>query len=473
MKNARMCWKSSLTTGRAVALAAVCMGVAFRPELKATTNNCAQFNGSGSYIYVASSALLKLTAPMTMEVWVKPAAGGGEWALILGKQYNPSDSNPWYSYRFFAASANSGEKGFPRRVNFTVTPASGGETGSTSTTVVPVGAWTHIAGVYDGTNLTVYINGSPEASLPMTTSLRNSDLGLYIGKAPWTGYNNYNGQMDEIRLWNVARTQNQIQGSMHHTLSGNEAGLVAYWPFDDAPGSATAADASHHNHVGTLYSGAAIVANSTAPVYQTFTCVFQTDGTEGATVNGTASSTQIVNDGAACTAVTAAAAVGYEFAGWTGSYVGMENPLTVTNVTADLNVVAHFATLRAAQGTPQWWLAKYNLTAGGLTFDQAEQGDTDNDTFKAWQEYIADTNPTNAMSRFRIVGIEAGPPVKVTYDPGSTGRVYTLQRLADLAEGRWTNVPNQGPRAGAGGVDTMVDTNAIAARFYRVLVQMP
>ena len=60
MKNARMCWKSSLTTGRAVALAAVCMGVAFRPELKATTNNCAQFNGSGSYIYVASSALLKL-----------------------------------------------------------------------------------------------------------------------------------------------------------------------------------------------------------------------------------------------------------------------------------------------------------------------------------------------------------------------------------------------------------------------------
>jgi uncharacterized repeat protein (TIGR02543 family) len=180
-----------------------------------------------------------------------------------------------------------------------------------------------------------------------------------------------------------------------------------------------------------------------------------------------------VREGAACAAVTAAAPVGYVFAGWTGSYVGMENPLTVTNVTADLNVVAHFTALLAAQGTPQWWLAKYNLTAGGLTFDQAEQGDTDNDTFKAWQEFIADTNPTNAMSRFRIVGIEPGPPVKVTFDPGSTGRVYTLQCIADLAEGRWTNVPNQGPRPGAGGVDTMVDTNAIPARFYRVEVRMP
>lgn len=455
----------------------VFMGGALLPEANGTTNNCAEFNGSGSYIYVASTAALKLTAPMTMEVWVKPVAGGGEWALIFGKQYNPSDSNPWYSYRLFAASANSGEKGFPRRVNFTVTPASGGETGSTSTTMVPVTAWTHIAGVYDGTNLTVYINGSPESSIQMTSSLRNSDLGLYIGKAPWTGYNNYKGQMDEIRLWNVARTQNEIQGSMNCSLVGNETGLVAYWPFNDAPGSLTAADASHHSHVGNLYNGAAIVANSTAPVYPTFTCFFQTDGTEGSSINGAVSSTQLVREGAASTAVTASAPTGYEFAGWTGSYVGMDNPLIITNVTADFNVTAHFKALLAAQGTPQWWLKKYNLTAGGMTFDQAEQSDTDNDTFNASQEYIADTDPTNALSRLRIVGIELGPPLRVTFDPGSTGRIYTLQWSADLAEGWWTDVPNQGPRPGTGGVDAMVDAmvdpNVIPARFYRVVVKLP
>ena len=89
-------------------------------------NNCAQFTAtSRSYLHVASSEALKLNHPMTLEVWVKPSAGGGEWALIFGKQNNPSDANPWYSYRFYANSASSSQKGFPRTVAFTVAKAGG------------------------------------------------------------------------------------------------------------------------------------------------------------------------------------------------------------------------------------------------------------------------------------------------------------------------------------------------------------
>jgi hypothetical protein len=73
------------------------------------------------------------------------------------------------------------------------------------------------------------------------------------------------------------------------------------------------------------------------------TVVFRTDSTPGATVNGAATVTQLVLDGGGCTGVLAAAPLGYHHTGWTGGYVGPENPLTVTNVTANLTITANFA----------------------------------------------------------------------------------------------------------------------------------
>ena len=237
----------------------------------AAQGNMAEFTAaSNSYISAASTAELKTFSALTMEAWIKPVSGGGEWALIMGKQYNPADSNPWYSYRFLAASANSSEKGFPRRVSFNIAPVTtGGEVGVASTTVVPVDVWTHVAGVYDGATMKIYINGVLENTVSQTGDLKASDLPLYIGKAPWTNYNNYNGQMDELRVWNVARTEYEIQENMHRSLTGTETGLVAYWQFNDAAGSPTTVDSSPYSHTGTLNNGAAIVAHSTVP----FSCV--------------------------------------------------------------------------------------------------------------------------------------------------------------------------------------------------------
>jgi len=216
-----------------------------------------------------SSTELKTFSAITVEAWINPD-GGGEWTLIVGKQYNPSDSNPWYSFRLVAASPNSSEKGFPQEVNFNIAPTtSGGEVGVTSTTVVQNNVWTHVAGVYDGALMKIYINGELENTVSQTGALKESDLPLVVGKAPWTNYNNYNGQMDEIRVWNVARTQSQIQGAMYRSLTGSETGLVAYYKFNDAAGSSTVEDASPYDHTGTLYNSAAIVADSTVPLRAT------------------------------------------------------------------------------------------------------------------------------------------------------------------------------------------------------------
>jgi|GEM_PF-775997 len=127
----------------------------------------------------------------------------------------------------------------------------------------------------------------------------------------------------------------------------------------------------------------------------------------------------------------------------------------------------------AAMGTPHWWLDMHALTAGGLSFDTAEMTDTDSDEALAWREYVADTNPTNSASVFRIFGISAFSQAAVSFT-GSVNRLYTLCGCSDLAGGGWTNVPGAGPRVGAGGADTMLDTNdPPAGLFYRLRVQLP
>ena len=61
----------------------------------------------------------------------------------------------------------------------------------------------------------------------------------------------YVGDLDEVRIWNVARSAGQIQSNFDRSLVGNEPGLVAYWRFDEGAGTA-AFDDSGHAQTGNL-----------------------------------------------------------------------------------------------------------------------------------------------------------------------------------------------------------------------------
>ena len=112
-------------------------------------------------------------------------------------------------------------------------------------------------------------------------------------------------------------------------------------------------------------------------------------------------------------------------------------------------------------GTPNWWLANYAVTE---SYDEG-------DLVPAWQEYVADTDPTNPASFFRVEAISGLPSTTVTF-PSSSRRYYTLQRRADLLAGDWTNVATQAGIQGKGGVDSLQDTTAAAQQFYRVEVKV-
>ena len=226
------------------------------------------YSGSNSYITVPDSASLDVTNAVTVEAWIKPSSGGGEWAQIVCKQLNSTDNPPYATFRLYAAS----ETGFPGTIRFAITPD--GNSSSIlldSSTVVPNDEWTHVAGVYDGAEMRIYINGELKGSTPASGLIETSDLPLYIGKSPWTDYNNYNGMMDEVRVWNVARTAEQISSDMQHVLTGSEPGLVSYWNFNEALGQTTIADASGNGNTGTLYVASLAVSDVPVTAPATYT----------------------------------------------------------------------------------------------------------------------------------------------------------------------------------------------------------
>ncbi len=112
------------------------------------------------------------------------------------------------------------------------------------------------------------------------------------------------------------------------------------------------------------------------------------------------------------------------------------------------------------------------IDMGAYEYD-ATTYDSDADTVVDWNEYIADTNPTNPASYFHITAISNLPPVTLYFD-SSSYRLYTMAGCSNLLDGVWTDVPGAGPRAGIGEKDSIADTNEPPyGPFYRIHVEIP
>ena len=119
-----------------------------------------------------------------------------------------------------------------------------------SSTNLSLNQWSHIAATYDQANIKIYVNGALTCTFASTNALPAGNERWLLGKA--FDYNNFfPGKMDEVRIWNVARTQSQIQNSMYSTISPSTSGLVGYYKLDEDSGS-SAADATGHGYTGTV-----------------------------------------------------------------------------------------------------------------------------------------------------------------------------------------------------------------------------
>ena len=121
----------------------------------------------------------------------------------------------------------------------------------------------------------------------------------------------------------------------------------------------------------------------------------------------------------------------------------------------------------AAHGTPVWWLIRHGLppNSAGENYDEG-------DGIPAWQEYVADTDPVDPESVFRITGAGLPPSGSLEFD-SSTSRWYRVLVCSNLPDGVWSDVPGLAARPGAGGPDAFPVSNPVPYLTYRLAVAPP
>jgi hypothetical protein len=103
-----------------------------------------------------------------------------------------------------------------------------------------------------------YVNGALKITSHGTggvTMLATVASPLTVGCNPFSCFN---GLFDELRVWKTARSDAEIMANYDKSLAGDEAGLVGYWKFDEAPGATMSVDsvtaAGHTAHPAVLMS---------------------------------------------------------------------------------------------------------------------------------------------------------------------------------------------------------------------------
>jgi len=212
------------------------------------SGNALHFDGLNDYVDMGNAATFNVGNAVTYEAWINPDTTFS--GFIIAK---------WVAF------AEDIQLGFSYdKIFFYLHDVFGGIQ-LYSSPFVPLHQYTHIAATYDASAgiAKIYINGVFDASKSVGSSVSNSTGNLYFGFNPVRGdfIAPFKGIIDEVRIWNIARTESEIQSTMNQSLNGNETGLIGYWKFDEGTGTITS-DATSNQNNGTI-SGATWVLGPT------------------------------------------------------------------------------------------------------------------------------------------------------------------------------------------------------------------
>jgi hypothetical protein len=206
-------------------------------------------NGSSNYLSAPDTASISFTGDFTAEMWVKFDSDSGNPCLIC-KYETSGNQKSW-----FIQKDSSGDS-----IHMTATSDGFTETSGSNVSWNPtLGQWYHVAAVYDASagSAEFFVNGSSiGSSTGLPTSIYDGTATLNIGRyGDACCIANYlDGRIDEIRLWNVDRTAQQIADDYQLELTGSEANLVAYWPLNNSLEDATAQNNDLNNGTGATFS---------------------------------------------------------------------------------------------------------------------------------------------------------------------------------------------------------------------------
>ncbi|MBO6523511.1 MAG: T9SS type A sorting domain-containing protein [Balneolaceae bacterium] len=174
-----------------------------------------------------------LTSAYTFEFWIKANFSSNEQNLIK------KGDDTWSFQRYQNSDF----------VGFTTNHSSSTHT-LPSKTGINDNTWHHVAGVFDGSTKSIYIDGILDTTESVSGSLDINDEVLTIGG--WTG------TIDEIRFWSIARSSDDIRNNLFQKLNGDETGLIGYWRIDEGSGSFIN-DLSSNSNDGSIPNGSGII----------------------------------------------------------------------------------------------------------------------------------------------------------------------------------------------------------------------
>jgi len=128
---------------------------------------------------------------------------------------------------------------------------------TTAENAVSTETWHHVALSFDGDSLRLYIDGNQAGITPASGEITNTQETFKIGSLDFAGLYQFDldGQVDEVRVWTIARSQQEIMDGMYAVLDGNEDGLAGYWGFDEGYGNMVQ-DLSGNGYDGTIVGAA-------------------------------------------------------------------------------------------------------------------------------------------------------------------------------------------------------------------------
>ena len=215
-------------------------------EMRASTpaasmNTTLAFDGVDDYVSTPPLNLASNT--VTISAWIKRNGTQNDWAAVLCSKDRSTAAGIYV--------LNTGEL----RYNWNDQSAT---YQWPSGLIVPDGKWTFVALVIQPDRATLYMNDTSSVNI-VPHALEEFDGMLEIGRDKASATRCFKGMIDEICVWKVAHTADQLALDRHHILRGNEAALAAYWRVG---GSDVVPDfAAGGNHHGTPFGGPVTVAD--------------------------------------------------------------------------------------------------------------------------------------------------------------------------------------------------------------------
>lgn len=207
---------------------------------------------SASYAVIPNPKGISLPGAFTIELWAKSSSFVPSSGLI--EQVNKGDTGA-FSIRFTSGSSIA----VSLKLNT-------GIVNLTTATITNIQNWQHYALTFTpNDSIRFYVNGDLKASQKTNaTKLFQSTDSILIAHSVLSGAT-FTGNIDELRIWSVARSSTQILASIATSLLGTEAGLKAYYSFDDDPALPNIHDFTGNKNEGILISSA-VLDTSTSPV---------------------------------------------------------------------------------------------------------------------------------------------------------------------------------------------------------------